>query len=124
MQHKNEIGGFLFDGTQLFVTRELEHDNGVLQLQSKTRTDEAYTLTLRYTTTVAMDQPESLQILNLILKRATTGLKLQLVGRNYYDAAAKVCLLVLLKFRVLFCLVNRIFSPQYECVDQFGPIQN
>lgn len=90
MQHKNKIGGFLFDGTQLFLTRELETDQGVLQLESKTRTDEVYTLTLKFTTVVAMDQPESLQILNLILRRATAGLNLNLVGRNYYDAASKV----------------------------------
>lgn len=90
MQHKDKIGGFLFDGVQLFLTRELETDQGVLQLESKTRSDETYTLTLKFTTVVAMDQPESLQILNLILRRATAGLKLELVGRNFYDPEAKV----------------------------------
>lgn len=89
-QHKARIGGFLFDGTQLFLTRELETEQGVLQLQSTTRTNEVYTLTLKFTTIVEMDKPESLQILNLILRRATNGLKLQLVGRSYYDADAKV----------------------------------
>lgn len=49
MQHKSTIGGFLFDGTQLFVTRSLNGDKGVLQLTSKTRTDEVYTLTLQFT---------------------------------------------------------------------------
>lgn len=39
MQHKDQIGGFLFDGTQLFVMRELKTNQGVLQLQSKTRAD-------------------------------------------------------------------------------------
>lgn len=100
MQHKAKIGGFLFDGVQLFLTRELETDQGVLQLESKTRTDEIYTLTLKFTTVVAMDQPESLQILNLILRRATAGLRLELVGRNYYDAASKV--FSSLEFVVLF----------------------
>lgn len=90
MQHKEKIGGFLFDGTQLFLTRELETDKGVLQLESKTRTDEVYTVTLKFTIIIAMDTPESLQILNLILRRATTALRLNLVGRNYYDAASKV----------------------------------
>lgn len=68
----------------------LDTDRGVLQLESHTRTDEVYNLTLKFTKFVAMDQPESLQILNLILRRATTGLNLELVGRNYYDPAAKV----------------------------------
>lgn len=90
MQHKDKIGGFLFDGTQLFLTRELTSDKGIIQYTSKTRTDEVYTLTLKFTTIVQMTEPESLQILNLILRRATQGLQLELVGRNYYDAAAKV----------------------------------
>lgn len=91
MQHKERIGGFLFDGTQLFLTRELETDRGKLTLDSKTRTDEAYKLTLKFTKVVQMHEQESLQILNLILRRATQGMKLQLVGRNYYDAQSKVC---------------------------------
>lgn len=90
MQHKATIGGFLFDGTQLFVTRDLGGDKGVITLTSKTRTDEVYTLTLQFTKIVQMDEQESLQILNLILRRATQGLKLELVGRNYYDAKSKV----------------------------------
>ncbi|XP_031633322.1 protein piwi-like isoform X2 [Contarinia nasturtii] len=90
MQHKETIGGFLFDGTQLFVTRDLGGDRGVVNLTSKTRTDEEYTLKLQFTKVVQMDEQESLQILNLILRRATAGLKLQLVGRNFYDAASKI----------------------------------
>lgn len=103
MQHKDKIGGFLFDGTQLFLTRELQTDQGVLQLQSRTRDEKDYTLTVQFTTIIEMDKPESLQILNLILRRATNGLNLNLVGRNYYDAQAKVISFHLLEF--ILCLV-------------------
>lgn len=92
MQHKDKLGGFLFDGTQLFLTRELQTDKGILMLTSKSQRDEVFALKLQFTKVVQMDEPESLQILNLILRRATAGLKLQLVGRNFYDAAAKVWL--------------------------------
>ncbi|XP_055323225.1 protein aubergine-like [Sitodiplosis mosellana] len=92
MQHKENIGGFLFDGTQLFVTKDLGGDRGIVNLSSTTRTGETYTLTLQFTKIVQMDEPESLQILNLILRRATQALELQLVGRNYYDAASKIAL--------------------------------
>lgn len=102
MQHKEKIGGFLFDGTQLFVIRELDTEKGVMMLTSKTRTDETYTLKLQFTKIVKMDEPESLQILNLILRRATGGLKLQLVGRNFYDAKSKVCIYFYLFFKWLF----------------------
>lgn len=95
MQHKDKIGGFLFDGTQLFVTKDLGGERGIINLTSTTKTDETYTLTLKFTKNVQMDEAESLQILNLILRRATQALKLQLVGRNYYDAASKVSHLIL-----------------------------
>lgn len=91
MEHKEKIGGFLFDGTQLFATRDLGGERGILILTSTTRNGEVYTLTLQFTKNVQMDELESVQILNLILRRATQALKLQLVGRNYFDAASKVC---------------------------------
>lgn len=90
MQHKDQVGGFLFDGLQLFVTRDLGGERGVINLTSKSRTDEVYNLTLQFTKVVHMDEQESVQILNLILRRATGGLKLQLVGRNFYDASSMV----------------------------------
>lgn len=37
-----------------------------------------------------MTEQASLQILNLIMRRAMEGLKLQLVGRNFFDAIAKI----------------------------------
>lgn len=90
MQHKDKIGGFLFDGCQLFSTRTLESGRKTFQWKSKTRNDEEYALNFQFTTNVEMDQPESVQVLNLILRRATGGLKLEMVGRNFYDAQAKV----------------------------------
>lgn len=95
MQHKEAIGGFLFDGTQLFLTRKLDtDDNGTIKFKSKTRTEEEYTLTMKFTRIVQMTENESLQILNLILRRATQGMELQLVGRNFYDAASKVSVII------------------------------
>lgn len=111
MQHKDKIGGFLFDGTQLFLTRELDTEKGIVQFTSKTRTDEVYTLTLKFTKIVEMTEQESLQILNLILRRATKGLELQLVGRNFYDAAARVRL----HFFLLIC-ANKMSSTNENVV--------
>lgn len=88
-KHKDRIGGFLFDGTQLFVTKELPHD--LLKLKSTTRENQEYEITLRFTRIVTTNEPEYLQILNLILRRATQGLNLKLINRNFYDPVAKVC---------------------------------
>lgn len=87
-QHKEKIGGFLFDGVQLFVTRELPVEN--LVLESRTRENTVYQITLKFTKAVAPNTKDYLQICNLILRRATAALDWKLVNRHYYDPAAKV----------------------------------
>lgn len=84
-QHKAKIGGFLFDGAQLFATRKLHKDSDVLILESKTRDEQVFSIKLLFTRIVSMSEQESLQVLNLIQRRNMNGLKLQIVGRNYYD---------------------------------------
>lgn len=94
-KHKSTIGGFLFDGAQLFATRKL-HTNecNFIQLRSNTR-DTVYTIKFTFTRIVSMSDQESLQVLNLIQRRNMSGLRLQLVGRNYYDPQNMVISLVL-----------------------------
>lgn len=81
-------GGHLFDGTQLFLTIKLD------DLIERTVTGEdgaVVRITIKYTAVVSMLEGRAIQILNLILRRAMDGLKLQTVGRNKYDAADAVC---------------------------------
>lgn len=88
--HKPTFGGYLFDGTQLFLTRVLDEDK--LNLVSTNREGVEHHITLRFTKKIEMDENESLQVLNLILRRAMQGLQMKLVHRNYYDpVAAKNC---------------------------------
>lgn len=87
-QNKETIGGFLFDGVQLFVTRELPEEN--LVLESRTREDTVYKITLKFTKAIAPNTRDYLQICNLILRRATAALDWKLVNRHYYDPVAKV----------------------------------
>lgn len=59
---KEMIGGYLFDGTQLFLTRQLEAD--VVQKTVTGRIDNvAYTLIIKFTGQVSMSESTSLQIL-------------------------------------------------------------
>lgn len=88
---KNTFGGYLFDGTQLFLTKKLEGSD-VIEFMAKSRDEEEYMICLKYTTQVSMCESTALQILNLILRRSMAGLKLQLVGRNFFDPDASVCL--------------------------------
>lgn len=84
-QHKPQFGGYLFDGTQLFLIRSLPATETVLI--SKSREGVEYKLTVRFTKEVAPEDMEFSQILNLILRRAMDGLKLKLINRNFYDPA-------------------------------------
>lgn len=91
-QHRDKLGGYLFDGTQLFLTQQLETStDSAVVLKSETRDKEKkFDLTIKFTKIVMMSEDESLQILNLILRRTSQNLNLQLVNRNYFDPAAKV----------------------------------
>lgn len=137
MQHKDEIGGYLFDGTQLFLTRKLKtDDNDTIVYRSESREKVEYTLTAKFTRIVQMTENESLQILNLILRRATHGLDLKLVGRNFYDPSAKVR--NLFESIRIFCIENfsssklEYFSTKmiiknkclYFAIDRIGTIQD
>lgn len=84
------LGGFLFDGTQIFLSRELKSEcvkRSVKGLKDNTE----YILFFRLTNVISMNEAYSLHVLNLILRRAMDGLNLQSVGKNKYDPAAAVC---------------------------------
>lgn len=87
------LGGFLFDGTQIFLTRMLEGVPGEpVQRTTHMRDapDTPYVVTFRSSGIVSMNEAQSLQVLNLILRRAMDGLHLETVGRNKFDPDAAV----------------------------------
>ncbi|XP_001663870.2 protein aubergine [Aedes aegypti] len=90
-QHKKTFGGYLFDGTQLFMVNKLRSEQLSLECRHE-RTGEVYQVKIVHTGTVDMTNETGIQVLNLILRRAMGGLNLQLVGRNLYDAAAKIAI--------------------------------
>lgn len=87
-EQKANIGGYLFDGTMLFLTKVLPND--VTEVMTKDREENPIQILIKFTGTVSMQTAQSLQILNIILRRSMEGLKLQLVGRNLFDAVAKI----------------------------------
>lgn len=91
-QHKELFGGYLFDGTVLFCTNFFlqQADNGQRELLTKNREGETIQIKIRHVGIVDVSDAQQIQVLNLILRRAIEGLNLQLVGRNYFDPAAKV----------------------------------
>lgn len=108
-QHKDQIGGFIFDGVQLFVTRELS--NEIVILESRARDETVYKITCKFTKVVSPNSRDYIQVLNLILRRANAALNWKLVNRSYYDADAMVnikCLKLhfsVLRFFVLIIII-------------------
>lgn len=89
--HQLKLGGFLFDGTQIFVVSKIDDANDVIEKSVKGRDNETvYKIIFKFTNIVSVLEPQSIQIFNLILRSAMKGLKLQPVGRNLYDPIAEV----------------------------------
>lgn len=87
-EQKPIFGGYLFDGTMLFLTVKLPND--ITEFMSKDRDENRIQTTVKFVGLLSMSTAASVQILNLILRRSMEALKLQLVGRNFFDAIAKV----------------------------------
>lgn len=83
-----DFKGYIFDGTVLFTTKALAEK--ITEFTTKNREGEAVKIIVKYVGVVQTTDVQYLQILNLILRRAMEGLKLQLVGRNFFDAIAKI----------------------------------
>lgn len=86
---KPQIGGYLFDGTQLFTRNKLCDEEIEYTTKCRTTNDD-YTVKLRRVGVVEGTNEAAFQVYNLMNRRAMGGLKLQLIGRNYFDPDAKV----------------------------------
>lgn len=86
---KPVIGGYLFDGTQLFTRHRLRSD----EVEYPTKdpiSGQSYIIKLRKVGTIDGTTEMAFMIFNLINRRAMNGLKLTLIGRNYFDGQAKI----------------------------------
>ncbi|XP_058838219.1 protein aubergine-like [Topomyia yanbarensis] len=86
---KPVLGGYLFDGTQLFTRHKLRSEEVEYPTKDNT-TNQEYIIKLRKVGTVDGTNEMAFVIFNLINRKAMSGLKLQLIGRNFYDPEAKI----------------------------------
>lgn len=85
-QHKDTLKKYLFIGEQLFSNHRIHTKGDMLELQSlDPRDNQMYTIQLKFTNIVQPNHERCLQIYNLIIRNIESGLKMQLVGRNFYD---------------------------------------
>ncbi|XP_047364611.1 piwi-like protein Siwi [Vespa velutina] len=86
--HKEKLGAYIFDGTVLYTSHRLPEK---MDLLSKRQfDDEKITISIKFVGDLAKDDHHYLQFFNIIMRKCLEHLKLQLVGRDYYDAETKV----------------------------------
>lgn len=88
-RQREQLGGNLFDGTMLFCVKKLPKEE--VEITTKLDNNEdTIQIKIRFVGVVGTTDQRTLQIFNLILRRAMEGLKLSLLGRNYFDSKAAV----------------------------------
>ena len=85
-EQKPSIGGYIFDGCNVFTMKKLT----VTEFMSKDRDGKQHKIILTIDNLIPMSNQTSVQLLNIILRKSMEGLKLQQVGKNFYDAENKV----------------------------------
>merc|ERR1719342_31113 len=94
-QHKGtKLKNMIFDGTLLFTdTRLAPTDDVTPVIWTSQRNDGTIvTLSIRLVEELQPSDYHYMQFFNLVLRRVLEGMKLELVGRNYYDPSAKILL--------------------------------
>jgi len=94
-QHKGtKLKNMIFDGTLLFTdTRLAPTDDVTPVIWTSQRNDGTIvTLSIRLVEELQPSDYHYMQFFNLVLRRVLEGMKLELVGRNYYDPSAKIML--------------------------------
>lgn len=90
-REKAQIGGNLFDGTMIFTCKRITVGEITTKFETGAeKTESTVQIKFREVGVVSRTDQRMLQIYNLILRRAMDGLKLSLMGRNYYDSKAAV----------------------------------
>lgn len=119
-QQRPTLGGFLYDrGASIYLIRQLDQQ---LEFQTRDREGQEYVIRLERVGLISTLESEYIQVLNIIMRKAIQALNLQLVGREYFDAAAAVSRVFFLNhikkivIRILFYLLLKsvqIPIPQY-----------
>ncbi|XP_034941705.1 piwi-like protein Siwi isoform X2 [Chelonus insularis] len=91
--HKDRLGTYIFDGTVMYTCNRYANVSTTesMKLTSKRESDDAtIEISVRLVGEMSKGDPHYLQLYNILLRRGLEHLRLQLVGRNYFDARAKI----------------------------------
>ncbi|XP_076679730.1 aubergine isoform X3 [Andrena cerasifolii] len=86
--HKEKVGAYVFDGTVLYTSKRIPDE---IELWSVRQSDEErIQITIRIVGQLQKGDPHYIQFFNIIMRKCLDLLKLQLVGRDYFDAHSKI----------------------------------
>lgn len=97
------LGSFLYDrGSSIYTVRQL--DNEVTEIVTRDREEREILIKIKRVGVISPLEGRCIQVQNIIMRKALNALQLQLIGRDHFDAAARVSVPI-----SLFC--NR-FEPK------------
>ena len=111
-QHTEVLKDYIFDGTMLFSpTLYAGTSNGqVLSLVSKNQEGQVYQITIRLVGECGSMDFYFIQFFNIVMRKCLEGLKLQLLGRNYFDPVVSLSSLLHAAIMNHFILYYQISS--------------
>jgi len=88
-QHRERLGGYLFDGSMLFSGSRF--DPPVFNLTSTRHSDnQLIIITVKFTNVIETGDYANIQVFNLLLRNCLRHLNLTMIGRNFYDSQDKI----------------------------------
>ncbi|CAB3247796.1 unnamed protein product [Arctia plantaginis] len=87
--HANVLGGYLFDGMVLYTTKRL-HPNPMELYSDRTSDGARMQIMIKLTCDVSPGDYHYIQVFNIIIRKCFNILRLQLMGRDYFDPIAKI----------------------------------
>lgn len=89
-QQRNTLGGFLYDrGSSIFTARQLDNDQ--IEIITRDRDEKEILIKITRVGLISPLENRSIQVQNIIVKKSLKELKLQRIGRDFFDPQAKVC---------------------------------
>lgn len=84
------LSGYIFDGTVLYTPRRLEPQPMTRTVDHLNNPDDKVNITFRCVGDITEGDYHFIQVFNLIMRRCMGRLDLQLMGRDFFDAKAKI----------------------------------
>jgi aubergine-like protein len=87
--HRATLGGYIFDGTILYSSVRFPQDP-LEFISVRTEDETRIRITVRLVGDLAQGDAHYIQFFNILMRKCLSHLNLQLVGRNFFDAKAKI----------------------------------